>query len=227
MKRLVIFMATLVIVGLVSGTSFGFTLEPAYDLTDSSWWEHKIPDYGGYVQIDRYPNYVKFSLKEEAGEYSQANVARNNLGSVGIVATVTIESVTGSYATAGVIHYEIGRHNGNKIHAMIVVVEGSGSSNPRVEAIVRERLPGGSLETLATLRFPDFDTSAVGKAVTIGLGRLGNAVYFYQAGVDAYLIYQPHYDLGEVGNSSGSGVYTNVGTNATVEATISNVLIVK
>lgn len=185
------------------------------------------PNDGVSVQIDRHPDYVKFSLIDEAGEYSWGNVARNNSNSIGIMATVTIDSVSGGYASAGVIHYEVGRHNGNKVYAMIAVVEGSGSYNQRVEAQVRERMPDGSSKTLATLRFSDFDTSVVGRAITIGLGRLGNAVYFYQAGFDAYLIYQPHYDLGEVGNSSGSGIYTNVGSNATVETTISNVLIVK
>ena len=227
MKKLVIFMTTLVMVGLVSGVAFGVTLEPAPDFNDSSWWEFKSSDDGVSVQIDRQKNYVKFSLKDEAGEYSWGNVARNNWNSIGIMATVTIDSVSGTYASAGVIHYEVGQHNGNKIYAMIAVVEGSGSNNQRTEAIVRERMPDGSSKTLATLRFPDFDTSAVGRAVTIALARLGNEVYFFQAGVDAYLIYQPHYDLGEVGNSSGSGIYTNVGANATVEATISNVLIVK
>ena len=227
MKKLVIFMAALAMVCLVSGMALGITLEPAPDLNDSSWWEYKTPDDGISVQIDRQANYVKFSLTEEAGEYSWGNVARNNAGSIGIVATVTIDSVSGGYSSAGVIHYEVGRRNGNKVSARIAVVAGSGSYNRRVEGQIREKQPDGTNVTLAILRFPDFDTSVVGKSITLGLGRLGNAIYFYQAGIDSYLTYEPHYDLGEVGNSSGSGVYTNVGANATVESTVSNVVLVK
>lgn len=227
MKKLVTFLAALAMIGLFSGAVLGVTLEPAPDLNDSSWWEYMNPNDGVSVQINRHPDYVKFSLKDEAGESSWGNVARNNWNSIGVLATVTIDSVSGTYASAGVIHYEIGRRNGKQVSAMIAVVCGSGSNNRRVEAQLNERQPDATSVRLATLRFPDFDTSVVGKSITLGLARLGNDVYFYQAGIDSYLIYQPHYDLGEVGNSSGSGVYTNVGANAAVESTISNVLLVK
>lgn len=84
MRKLCIIAMTLFAAGLLSGSVFGFTLEPAQDMTDSSWWEYKTPDDGVSVQLDRQPTYVKFSLREEAGEYSWSNVARNNWNSVGI-----------------------------------------------------------------------------------------------------------------------------------------------
>ncbi|MCF8084929.1 MAG: hypothetical protein K9M96_17755 [Deltaproteobacteria bacterium] len=177
------------------------------------------------MQIDRHPDYVTFSLEDEAGEYYWGNVIRDNWDSISIVATVTINTVSGAYASAGVIYYEIGRHHGNKISARIAIVAASRNYKGRVEGQINERQSDGNNKRLATLRFPDFDTSAVGRAVTIGLGRLGNAVYFYQAGVDAYLTYQPHYDLGDVGNSSGSSIYTNVSAKAVVQSIISNVWI--
>ncbi len=217
-----VFLAAIVL----SGTAFGFSIAPATDMTDSSWWEYKTVKDGVSVQIDRHPDYVKFDLIDEAGEYGWGNVARNNQNSIGILATVTIDSISGDYGSAGVIHYEIGQHNGNKVYAMIGVAARSTNNTYRVEAQVFERQPDGSGLRLAMFFFPDLDASALGAPITVGLCRLENAVYFYQAGVEAFLIYQPHFDLGAIGNDSGSGVYTNTGSNSAIESTISNVLLI-
>ena len=175
---------------------------------------------------------LKYNAGTTAGNYTWGNLNSDFPNAYGLLATFKVKSYTGNNAYIGLRKYVGWTENGNLILAQIFLEYDNGQL--QLQYAVRERTTDyKTVKYLARGVLGNWDGMwQIGDEITIGLAYIGQDIYFYTPGVEAFTkvqminVISPLTDqftyVQIAGYTDGSS-----GADGTISGTVSNVTILQ